>query len=98
MAMNLDFRTSKLLEGARRYAWETHGAEACIDCRYAQVFAVQPGAYCSRAAAGASGNPLRVGRSACSQFAPRQCDDLLLASPVASRVAGRGAARDTLVA
>ncbi len=51
----------------------------CAECRYAQLFAVQPRAFCTRAGGALKGRALFAGQPGCAQFVPRSAQDLTLA-------------------
>jgi hypothetical protein len=47
----------------------------CAECRYAQLFAVQPRALCTLDCSYHGGRVLFAGQPACARFAPRQVSD-----------------------
>ena len=51
----------------------------CLECRYAELFAVQPRAHCTCAESAYARQVVFAGRPACEHMAPRQDDDLTLA-------------------
>ena len=51
----------------------------CLECRYAELFAVQPRAHCICAESAYARQVVFAGRPACEHMAPRQDDDLTLA-------------------
>jgi hypothetical protein len=51
----------------------------CAECRYAQRFAVQPRALCTRRGAPLEGVVLFAGQPACAQFVPRKSAEPVLA-------------------
>ena len=50
----------------------------CAECRYAQLFAVQPRAVCTRPGAPLEGAVLFAGQPACAQLAPRKSAEPVL--------------------
>ena len=52
----------------------------CIECRYAQVFAVQPRAVCIHTSAVRAGHILCAGEAACADFATRETNDLSMSA------------------
>ena len=63
----------------------------CAECGYAQRFAVQPRALCTRRGAPLEGAVLFAGQPACAQFAPRKSVEPVLAcrTPVGERTSRR---------
>ena len=51
----------------------------CLECRYAELFAVQPRALCTCADSDHSRQVVFAGRPACAQMMPREGDELTLA-------------------
>ena len=51
----------------------------CAECTYAQRFAVQPRALCTRRGGALEGTVLFAGQPACAQFAPRKSVEPVLA-------------------
>lgn len=51
----------------------------CAECRYAQLFAVEPRVLCTLRGASSQGEVLFAGQPACSGIAPRCGDDRTLA-------------------
>ena len=51
----------------------------CAECRYAQLFAVQPRTLCTRRGAPLQGVVLFAGQPACAQFVPRKSVEPVLA-------------------
>ena len=51
----------------------------CLECRYAELFAVQPRAHCTCAESDYARQVVFADRPACEHMAPRQDDDLTLA-------------------
>ncbi len=85
--MNLDFRSEQLVAGAHEFEMAHHNGHVCAGCRYAQVFAVQPRAVCTRAGADQAGQILGAGQPACGRYAERPADDLELAEFLAAALA-----------
>jgi hypothetical protein len=56
----------------------------CAECRYAQVFAVQPRAVCMHTSAMRAGRTLCAGEAACADFAMRETNDLSMSAVAAS--------------
>jgi hypothetical protein len=84
--MNLDFRSTQAIEGARAYAMAHARGRTCSDCRYAQPFATQPhGAVCERVHTGRATRTITLGLAACDLFVPRQGVDLDMAMPTPRR-------------
>jgi hypothetical protein len=65
----------------------------CAECRYAQRFAVQPRALCTRRGAPLEGVVLFAGQPACAQIAPRKSVEPVLAccAPVGEQASRRSA-------
>lgn len=76
--MNLDFRSAASLEGALEFSRHAGGPHVCADCRFAQLFALQPRAVCTHADELRSGTVLPVTQHACRGFAPKGHADLTL--------------------
>ena len=81
--MNLDFRSEKALEGARAFAAARHDGHRCGECRFAQVFAVQPRAVCVAGDIESTGKVMTVTRRACRHFAMRTEEDTVIAQSLA---------------
>jgi len=76
--MNLDFRSTASLEGAIEFSRHAGGSHVCADCRFAQLFALQPRTVCTRADGLLSGKVQPAVQPACRSFAPRDHVDLTL--------------------
>ncbi len=77
--MNLDFRSDMILAGAREFEQAHHDGHACGECRFAQMFAVQPRALCTHPGAEYAGRVLPAARPSCRSFSARPADALELA-------------------
>jgi hypothetical protein len=66
-------------------------SSVCAECRYAQLYAVQPRALCTRSSSEAAGKVLFAGQPACSDVAPRENTEFLMAwcSPGLKRMSHR---------
>jgi hypothetical protein len=56
----------------------------CAECRYAQVFAVQPRAVCTHPSAVQAGRILGAEEAACAEFATRETNDLSVSAVAVS--------------
>lgn len=89
--------TTRQLEVRTRWTAVSSGSAppsrrfVCAECRYAQLFAVQPRALCTCRSSKAAGKVLFAGRPACSDFAPRKDTECLMAwcSPGPKRASQR---------
>lgn len=79
--MNLSFRSQQALEGARQYLDSTRGHADCVcaECKFAQMFAVQPRALCKHPAGPQRGRVLFAGGPACVAFQALPGVDLRMA-------------------
>ena len=84
--MNLDFRSEKLIQGARSFAAAHQDGHVCGQCRYAQMFAVQPRAACAAGSAANAGQVMSVTRAACRHYAERPARDTAMAQSLAHPV------------
>lgn len=76
--MNLDFRSAASLEGALEFSRHAGGSHVCADCRFAQLFALQPRTVCTHADERRAGKVQPASQPACRAFAPRDDVDLTL--------------------
>jgi len=56
----------------------SHALHVCGECRYAQLFAVQPRAVCTRDGSASKGMVLFAGQPACADMSPRAGEELVL--------------------
>ena len=52
----------------------------CAECKYAQLFAVQPRAVCTRQGSASAGMVVFAGQPACADMAPRRGRDMVLSA------------------
>jgi len=90
--MNLDFLSRSVLDGAHSYERACHNGYVCADCVYAQMFAVQPRAFCRHPEAALAGQVLFAGQPACRSFAIRHAEAVALSAFDAAQHAAEGAA------
>ena len=76
--MNLDFRSQVLLDTSHRTQHAHYGRFVCAECKYAELFAVQPRALCSHPAAAFHGRTLFAGQPGCADFVPQRGVDVRL--------------------
>ena len=50
----------------------------CAECKYAQLFAVQPRAVCTYQGSASAGKVLFAGQPACADMSPREGEELVL--------------------
>ena len=81
--MNLDFRSEVLLDGAHRFEQAAHRPCVCAECKYAQLFAVQPRALCQHPTAFLAGRVLFAGQPSCADFVALRGVDVRLGAYVA---------------
>ena len=62
----------------------------CAECKYAQLFAVQPRAVCTCQSSASAGRIVFAGRPACADMSPRADTELILAMSAASLHEPRG--------
>ena len=77
--MNLDFRSETALAGARAFAAGHQDGHTCVECSFAQLFAVQPRALCAAPASERSGRLLPVTQPACRHYVARPANDTTVA-------------------
>ena len=79
--MNLSFRSQQAFEGAQQYLSATRGHADCVcaECKFAQMFAVQPRALCKHPAGPMRGQVLFAGGPACIAFQALPGVDLRMA-------------------
>jgi len=85
--MNLDFRCEMALEGARTYEAAHQHGHVCGECRFAQVFAVQPRAACAASGIENAGRVVSVTRPACRHYVARPANDIVMAQFLAEPAA-----------
>ena len=76
--MNLDFRSTTSLEGALEFSRHAGGTHVCAECRFAQLFALQPRTVCTHVDELLTGRVRPAVQPACRSFAPRDHVDLTL--------------------
>jgi hypothetical protein len=76
--MNLDFRCRTFLDGAEGFERAVRGNHVCADCRYAQIFAAQPGAFCTRPGRESAGTVHCAVQPACEHFVIHPAQDVAL--------------------
>jgi hypothetical protein len=79
--MNLSFRSQQALKGARQYLDSTRGHADCVcaECRFADMFAVQPRALCKHPVGPQRGEVLFASAHACIAFQAPPGVDLRMA-------------------
>ena len=87
--MNLYFLSDVPLEAAHRFEDAVHPRFVCAECKYAQLFAVQPRVLCRHAGAVHSGHVLFAGQPACADFVPLRGMDGRLGAHAAMSAATR---------
>ena len=69
--------------GAERLSARSSDLFVCAECRYAQLFAVQPRAVCTHQGSASAGRVLFAGQPACTDMSPRDGRELVLAMSAA---------------
>jgi|GEM_PF-1725461 len=67
----------ELIDVERRSA-RSGDLRVCAECKYAQLFAVQPRAVCTYQGSASAGKVLFAGQPACADMSPREGEELVL--------------------
>ena len=72
-------RQDQVIDAGRRSA-RSAKLHVCAECKYAQLFAVQPRAVCTRQGGAAAGKVLFAGQPACADMSPLDGRELVLST------------------
>ena len=78
MAATLSMRFQSEQIDVERPSARSQKLHVCAECKYAQLFAVQPRAVCTCPGGASAGRVLFAGRPACADMSPREGEELVL--------------------